>query len=191
LKRSRHFPSARGHVVASQVGRAAFLPAAPGHPQQVLRLKQKSSSLALPVFYARAVAMEDSSLIADWILDQIADAVIYANRSGAMVRWNRASTELFGRSAEEALGRSLNLIIPEHLRASHWRGFETAMTSGVMKLHGRPTLTRALHKSGRKLYVVMTFAIVKCREGEVLGSVAVTRDVTERMARERAAGRTS
>jgi PAS domain S-box-containing protein len=94
---------------------------------------------------------------------------------------------LFGYSAEEALGKSLDLIIPEHLRASHWRGFEAAMTKGTMKLEGRPTLTRGLHKSERKLYVEMTFAIVKGDEGEVVGSVAMARDVTERIARERAA----
>jgi PAS domain S-box-containing protein len=131
--------------------------------------------------------MEDPSQIADRILDQIADAVIYADRSGTIIRWNVASAALFGYSAREALGQSLDLIIPEHLRAAHWRGFEAAMTKGAMKLQGRPTLTRGLHKSGRKLYVEMTFAIVKDAEGEVLGSAAMARDVTERVAQERAA----
>jgi PAS domain S-box-containing protein len=134
--------------------------------------------------------MEDRPL-AERILDQLADAVIYANRSGEIVRWNRASTDLFGFSADEALGRSLDLIIPEHLRAAHWSGFNAAMTRGVMKLQGRPTLTRALHKSGRKLYVEMTFAIVKGDEGDVSGSVAMARDVTERLERERSAARTT
>jgi PAS domain S-box-containing protein len=136
--------------------------------------------------------MEDRSQLAERILDQVADAVIYANRSGAIVRWNRASAALFGFSADEALGQSLDLIIPEHLRAAHWRGFEAATTKGVMKLQGRPTLTRALHKSGRKLYVEMTFAIVNdAGEGGVLGSVAMARDVTDRVERERAAARAS
>ena len=136
--------------------------------------------------------MEDRSQLAERILDQVADAVIYADRSGAIIRWNRASAALFGSSAEEALGQNLDLIIPEHLRASHWRGFEAATTKGVMKLQGRPTLTRALHKSGRKLYVEMTFAIVNdADEGGVLGSVAMARDVTDRVERERAAARVS
>jgi PAS domain S-box-containing protein len=55
------------------------------------------------------------------------------------------------------------------------------MVKGTMKLHGRPTPTRALHKNGRRLYVKMTFAIVKDTNEEVLGSVAVARDVTERI----------
>ena len=134
--------------------------------------------------------MEDRSQLAERIIDQVADAVIYASPSGVITRWNRASAALFGFSAEDAPGQSLDLIIPEHLRAAHWRGFEAAVTTGAMKLEGRPTLTRALHKSGRKLYVEMTFAIVKGEaEGEVLGSVAMVRDVTERVERERAATR--
>jgi PAS domain S-box-containing protein len=61
------------------------------------------------------------------------------------------------------------------------------MKKGATKLQGRPTLTRALHKSGRRLYVEMSFAIVKGdTEHEVLGAVAVGRDVTERVERERA-----
>ena len=134
--------------------------------------------------------MEGRSQLAERIVDQVADAVVYANRAGVITRWNRASAALFGFSAQDALGQSLDLIIPEHLRAAHWRGFEAAVATGAMKLEGRPTLTRALHKSGRKLYVEMTFAIVKGEaEGEVLGSVAMARDVTERVERERAATR--
>jgi PAS domain S-box-containing protein len=98
---------------------------------------------------------------------------------------------MFGFSPQEALGQRLDLIIPEHLRAPHWRGFDAAMSTGVMKLEGRPTLTRALHKSGRKLYVEMTFAIVRGDDGAALGSVAMARDVTERVERERSAARTA
>lgn len=126
----------------------------------------------------------ENELLSEKLLDQVADAVIYADRA----RWNRASVAMFGFSSEEALGQRLDLIIPEHLRASHWRGFDAAKSTGVMKLQGRPTLTRALHKSGRKLYVEMTFALVK-GDDDVLGSVAMARDVTERIERERSAAR--
>ena len=136
--------------------------------------------------------MAEHPELAERILDQAADAMIYADASGNIARWNPAATALFGYSADEALGQNLDLIIPEHLRAPHWRGFEAAMRSGVLKLAGRPTLTRALHKSGRKLYVEMTFAIVKdSATAGALGSVAVARDVTERVERERAAARGS
>ena len=129
--------------------------------------------------------MEASFPLAEGILDQMADAVIYADVSGTIRRWNRAAAALFGYNAAEALGENLDMIIPEQLRASHWRGFEAAMTSGVMKLEGRPTVTRAQHQTGRKLYIEMSFALVK--EGiAIRGAVAVARDVTERIEQQRA-----
>jgi len=129
--------------------------------------------------------MNDPSNLDARILDDVADALIYADRSGTIRRWNRASTTLFGFTAQDALGQSLDLIIPEHLREAHWRGFDAALESGTMKLAGRPTLTRAKHKDGRKLYIEMTFALVKDAGGAVLGSAAMARDVTERVMRER------
>lgn len=125
--------------------------------------------------------------LGDLILEQTADAVIYSNRDGVIERWNTAATAMFGYGADEALGQSLDLIIPERLRAAHWRGFEAAMASGKTRLHGRPTLTRAEHKAGYKLYVEMSFAIVVDATGTALGSVAIARDVTDRIEREKAA----
>ena len=129
--------------------------------------------------------MGDTSSLAELVLEQIADAVIYADEKGTIRWWNHAAAILFGYSAAEAVGRNLDLIIPEHLRAAHWRGFETAMTRGVMKLEGRPTVTRAVHQSGRKIYVEMTFALVKDQGG----AVAVARDATERIEQQRAGAR--
>lgn len=131
--------------------------------------------------------MSNQSELDAKIAEDVADALIYSDRSGTIMRWNGASTALFGFSATEALGQNLDLIIPEHLRAAHWKGFEAALASGATKLAGKPTLTRALHKSGRKLYIEMTFALVRDFGGNVLGSVAMARDVTERVERERAA----
>ena len=134
--------------------------------------------------------MEDMSSLAESILDQIADAVVYADETGTIRRWNHAAAALFGYSAAEALGQRLDLIIPEHLRAAHWRGFEAAMANGVMKLQGRPTLTRATHQTGRKLFVEMTFALVKGQAGGAArGAVAVARDATERIEQQRASAR--
>jgi len=127
----------------------------------------------------------ESSLLAGAILDQVADAVIFVDVAGTIRRWNPAAAALFGYIAVEALGENLDLIIPEHLRAAHWHGFEAAMTRGVMKLQGRPTVTRAQHQTGRKLYVDLSFGLVK--EGTAIrGAVAVARDVTERVEQQRA-----
>lgn len=124
--------------------------------------------------------------LGDLIIEQTAEAVIYSNRDGVIERWNAAATAMFGFDSGEALGQSLDLIIPERLRAAHWRGFEAAMSSGKTRLHGRPTLTRAEHKAGSKLYVEMSFAVVVDAAGTALGSVAIARDVTERIEREKA-----
>jgi PAS domain S-box-containing protein len=129
--------------------------------------------------------MDEPSNLADHILDQVADAVIFADQSGKIARWNRASAALFGFSAAEALGQGLDLIVPGHLRAARWRGFDDAMANGVLKLQGRPTLTRALHKSGRKLYIEMTFALVAV-DGVTQGAAAVARDVTDRVSQQKA-----
>lgn len=133
--------------------------------------------------------MSQIPAMGDLILERMADAVIYSSRQGLIERWNAAASAIFGYTSEEALGQSLDLIIPERLRAAHWRSFDTAMTSGATRLHGRPTVTRAEHKSGRKLYVEMSFAVVTDDTGTALGSVAVARDVTERVGQEKTAAR--
>jgi PAS domain S-box-containing protein len=134
--------------------------------------------------------IEDALASAESILGQIADAVVCADHSGTIMWWNHAAASLFGYSATDAIGQNLDLIIPEHLRERHWRGFEEAIAKGVVRPQGRPTLTRAMHKTGSKLYVEMTFALVKDDiDGQVVGAVAVARDATERFEQERAAER--
>ncbi|HMN77161.1 MAG TPA: PAS domain S-box protein [Burkholderiaceae bacterium] len=139
----------------------------------------------LPLVAART---DDAPVaLADLIVEQVAEAIVYANREGVIERWNAAAAAMFGFSAAEAIGSSLDLIIPERLRAAHWRGFDAAMHSGTLRLSGHPTLTRGLHKSGGKLYIEMSFSLVRDAAGSVLGSVAVARDATARVEREKAA----
>lgn len=128
---------------------------------------------------------DDATALADWILEQTTDALIYADTSGTIVRWNAAAGALLGYAAGEAVGQSLDLIIPPHLRAAHWTGFDRAIAGGSTRLAGRPTVTRAVHKTGSKLYLEMTFAVVRDPQGRVVGSVAMARDATARVERER------
>jgi len=121
------------------------------------------------------------------ILEQAAEAVIYANKAGVIERWNTAAVAMFGFSASEALGQNLDLVIPTTLRNAHWQGFDAAMANGKTRLGGRPTMTRGLHKTGQRLYLEMSFALVTDAAGSALGSVAVARDATERVEREKAA----
>ncbi|HYC45570.1 MAG TPA: PAS domain S-box protein [Burkholderiales bacterium] len=115
----------------------------------------------------------------DLLFEQSPDACIFADRNGAIRLWNAAAERVFGYAAPEVLGGSLDVIIPERFRAAHWRGFQQAIDSGSTKYAGRALTTRAVHKDGRSLYVDMTFALLKDRDGAVLGALAVTRDCTE------------
>ena len=132
-------------------------------------------------------APQTDSPLAERVLACMMEAVIHADRQGLIELWNPAAETLFGFSTAEAIGQSLGIIIPERLREAHWRGFHAAIASGRTRLNGRPTVTRALHKSGATLYVEMSFAMVCATTGEVIGSVAVARDATERVQREKAA----
>jgi PAS domain S-box-containing protein len=122
-----------------------------------------------------------SSALAEDILAQIADAVIYADHHGVIRRWNHGAEAIFGHSAAEALGQNLDLIVPIDLRAAHWRGFGAAMAKGILELDGRPTLTRAVRKDGATIYVELSFALVHSGIGRgSLGAVAVARKVMRR-----------
>lgn len=121
----------------------------------------------------------ESNQLSEWIIEQANDAIIYSNLEGIIGYWNAAACELFGYSKAEALGESLNLVIPEHLRKPHWHGFYAAIESGNLKLSGKPTVTRALHKDRtQKLYVEMSFALIKDHQNQVQGSVSIARKVT-------------
>ena len=112
------------------------------------------------------------------IVADVADALIYADREGIIRAWNPAATALFRFSEAETLGQSLDLIIPEHLREAHWRGFDRAIQRGSCSREVRTT--RGTHKDGRKLYVDMSFSVVTDGAGQSLGSAAMARDVTAR-----------
>lgn len=115
------------------------------------------------------------NITAEHILQQAGDALIYADRQGIIRVWNAAAEHLFGFTADEAIGQSLDLIIPEKLRAAHWRGFDAAMASGQTKHAGAPTRTRALTKGGEVIYAEMTFSLVKDEASGDMGSVAMAR----------------
>ncbi|MBL6751324.1 MAG: PAS domain S-box protein [Nevskia sp.] len=114
------------------------------------------------------------------LVEQAPDAMIYADRDGAIRIWNGAAEAVFGYAAEEVLGRSLDMIIPERFRRGHWDGFHKAMESGQTKYAGRVLTTRSAHKNGGKLYVDLSFGLVRDGAGKVVGALAVGRDCTAR-----------
>jgi PAS domain S-box-containing protein len=109
------------------------------------------------------------------IVEQAPEATIFADRDGLIRLWNARAEEMFGYAASEAVGRSLDLIIPQHLRAAHWQGYHRAIAAGRTRSDGKPMLTRATHKDGTKLYVDVAFAIVRDERDRVLGALATAR----------------
>ena len=114
------------------------------------------------------------------IASQPSDAIIFAGRNGAIRVWSRGAETIFGYSAAEVLGKSLDIIIPDRLRRAHWDGFRRAIDTGETKLGGRLLVTRSAHKSGRKLYVELSFGLVRDRDSTVIGAFAIGRDCTAR-----------
>lgn len=112
------------------------------------------------------------------LVTQAPDAMIYADREGTIRVWNQRAETLFGHAAADAIGQNLDIIIPERLRAAHWQGFDAAVASGQTRHGGEALTTRSLHKNGDKLYVSMSFSLIRNAAGEVIGSLAVGRDVT-------------
>jgi PAS domain S-box-containing protein len=120
------------------------------------------------------------------IVEQAPDALIATDREGAIRVWNRGAETLFGYSAAEVLGGSLDVIIPERLRGAHWAGFRLAIESGRTKYTNQVLTTRSMRKDGSKLYVDLSFTLLKDGDGAVMGVLAIGRDCTDRFLADKA-----
>lgn len=120
------------------------------------------------------------------ILDGSPDAILICDHAGTVRYWNAAAERVFGFPVTEALGVSMNLIIPERLRARHWAGWEATMRTGVTRYgEGQLLAVPALHRDGRQVSIEFSIQLVKKPNGQIEWVVAVIRDVTERFIREK------
>ena len=119
------------------------------------------------------------------LVDAIGDAVIICNRNGVIKLWNAAAERLFGFTPTEALGSSLDLIIPERLRERHWAGYARTMATGQTRYQHDVLRVPAMHKDGRTLSIAFTVGLLLGAQRTVTGLVAVIRDETKRFAEER------
>ena len=112
--------------------------------------------------------------------DDLADAVVIADANGTIVFWNHAAQRLFGWPSGEAVGKTLDLIIPERLRDRHWAGYERVMETGRTSYGDRLLEVPAIHRDGRTLSVAFTVTLLANADGSVAHIVALLRDETVR-----------
>jgi PAS domain S-box-containing protein len=119
--------------------------------------------------------------LAETILSTRSDAIVSADRDGIIGFWNPGAERLFGYSRDEAVSRSLDLIIPERLRKRHWDGYSRVMQTGQSR-YGQGDLLSvpALRKDGTIISVEFTVVPLKNEAEQMIGMAAIMRDVTAR-----------
>lgn len=115
-----------------------------------------------------------------------ADAIMACNAAGKITLWNAASERMFGYPEAEAVGQSLDIIIPQRQQARHWEGFHVTMASGITKYGASVLRVPAVHKDGHTLSIAFTVSMMHSADGKVSAIVAVVRDESVKFAEERA-----
>jgi len=126
---------------------------------------------------------EFASQVAAALLGAVSDAILATDRDGVIRFWNPGATRIFGFAEDEALGRSLDLIIPTNLRARHWEGWRHALAQGQSRYGAGDLLSvPAVTADGRRISVEFTIVFMRAPTGEITGVVSVLRDVSARFA---------
>ena len=116
----------------------------------------------------------------------VGDAVMVCDAGGAITLWNPACERLFGHTEAEALGQSMDLIIPERLRKRHWEGYDKTMATGITKYGHDVLRVPAVDKQGNSLSIAFTVAMLYGANGKVSAIASIIRDETTRFNDERA-----
>ena len=127
----------------------------------------------------------DASIDFEQLLKAIGDGVVVADAGGDIIFWNAAAERIFGFSEAEAIGKSLDLIIPERQRQRHWDGYHKTMDTGQTRYGHDLLRVPALHKEGRALSIAFTVAMLYAPDNKVSAIVAIVRDETQRWTDER------
>ena len=126
----------------------------------------------------------------EWMCQQIVqktpDAIILADREGVIRLWNSGAEAIFGFAPQEAIGRTLDIIIPERLRLRHSDGYKRVMATGSTRYGSQLLAVPAICKDGSTISIEFSIALLHSQEGLVTGSAAIIRDVTARWEQEKA-----
>jgi PAS domain S-box-containing protein len=124
-------------------------------------------------------------MIYQQIIENSQDAILFADRDGRIDLWNSGAEAIFGYKKEEAVGKSLDIIIPEKLRQRHWEGYQKVMKTGESRYGKELLKVPALRKDGTIISVEFTISLVRNLQNEIMGTAAIIRDVTERWKQEK------
>ena len=119
------------------------------------------------------------------IVEKAPDAIMYADREGLIRLWNEGAQRIFGVAKVEALGRSLDLIIPERLQARHWQGYHQTMATGETRYGHQLLRVPALKGDGDQFSSEFSIVLVRDESGQPLGVAAILRDVGAQWQREK------
>lgn len=113
------------------------------------------------------------------------DAIIYSDRDGTIRFWNSGAEQMLGFSADEAIGQSLDIFIPENQRARHWEGYFKVMETGFTRYAKDLLAAPAIRKDGTRISTEFSMIIIRDAAGEIAGTAAIMRDVTARWQKEK------
>jgi PAS domain S-box-containing protein len=123
----------------------------------------------------------DRAHFADRLVSGMSDAIVYADAEGVIRLWNRGATRIFGFAETEALGCSLDIVIPEGLRERHWQGYRATMRTGQSRYgDGQILSVPAVRKDGARISVEFTIVPFTDDSGQMIGIAAIMRDATAR-----------
>jgi PAS domain S-box-containing protein len=118
------------------------------------------------------------------IVAQAPDAILAADASGVIRLWNHGAERVFGTPAKEAIGQSLDLIIPEALRQRHWEGWAKALGTGASRYGQELLRVPALRHDGGRFSAEFSVVMLKDASGKIAGVAAILRDVSEQRERD-------
>lgn len=119
------------------------------------------------------------------IIENAPDAILYVDAKGLIQHWNGGAERIFGFTAVEAVGQSLDIIIPEKLRGRHWEGYYKVMETGQSRYGTDLLSVPALHRNGQRLSVDFSIVMLKDEQGKVTGIASLMRDMTAQRQKER------
>jgi PAS domain S-box-containing protein len=124
--------------------------------------------------------------LAQAVVTEAAEAIVVADPAGDILLWNEGAERLFGHPASDAIGKNLDLIIPEKLRQRHAKGYEQTMATGYTRYGDKLLSVPAIHRDGHRLSIEFSVALLRDDAGRIVGISAIMRDVSERREAEKA-----